>query len=165
MFKFGEVVCVPVVAPDKIWRFDAKNDIAIYIGQPEGVVGGGRVLFPWDGRVLVRGSLSKVTAHIDDINRWIGVRNEMMQGKLAQGQLLQKLLDELDSAKDKLERFYMGEKSQTSKLNKPLGGDLRFNKLYKETQEHYVRIRSEPANKFFLIEYGLEIVMVFLIKR
>jgi len=46
----------------------------------------------------------------------------MMQGKLAQGQLLQKLLDELDSAKDKLERFYMGEKSQTSKLNKPLGG-------------------------------------------
>ena len=75
------VVCVPVVAPDKTWRFDAKNDIAFY-GQPEGVVGRGRVLFPWDGRVLVCGSLSKVTGHINNINRWIGVRNEIMQGKL-----------------------------------------------------------------------------------
>ena len=76
LFKFGEVVCVPIVGPDKLWRFDTKNDIGIYIGQPSGVIGGGRILFSWN---------IKVIAHIDDINRWIGIRNEMMQSKLSQG--------------------------------------------------------------------------------
>ena len=75
MLKFWGVVCVPVVTPNKIWRFVAKNDIAIYIGQSDGVVGGGRVSLPWDRRVLVRGSLSKVTAHIDELI--IGLEFEM----------------------------------------------------------------------------------------
>ena len=126
LFKFGEVVCVPIVGPDKVWRFDTKNDIGIYIGQPSGVVGGGRILFPWSGKVLVRGSLSKVTAHIDDINRWIGIRNEMMQGKLSQGQLLSKIIEELNSAKDKLEHIYTGKdgnsQSDISQERGPEGG-------------------------------------------
>ena len=92
LFKFGEVVCVPIVGPDKVWRFDTKNDIGIYIGQPSGVVGGGRILFPWSGKVLVRGSLSKVTAHIDDINRWIGIRNEMCKVNCRKGNCLPRLL-------------------------------------------------------------------------
>ena len=69
LFKLGEVVCVPIVCSDKVWRFDTKNDTGIYIEQPSGVVGGGRILFPSNGIVLVRGSLSKVIAYIADINR------------------------------------------------------------------------------------------------
>ena len=56
----------------------------------------------------MRGSLSKVTASIDEINRWIGIRNEMMKGNLAYGQLLIKLVDELNQAKERLERVYNG---------------------------------------------------------
>ena len=75
----------------------------------------------------MRRSLSKVIAHIDDINRWIGIRNEMMQGKLSQGQLLNKLIEELNSAKDKLEHIYTGmdlnsqRMSDTSKKMGPVG--------------------------------------------
>ena len=54
LFKFGEPVCVPVVMPDKLWRFDAK-------------------------------------------------------GNLAYGQLLIKLVDELNQAKERLERVYNGK--------------------------------------------------------
>jgi hypothetical protein len=94
-FKFGEPVCVPVVQPEKNWRFDMKNDIAIFIGQPIGSVHGGRVFYPWSGKVLVRGSLSKITALKQDIKRWIGVRQELMNGTLSQGQMLSKLMEEL----------------------------------------------------------------------
>ena len=55
------------------------------------------------------GSLSKVTANFDEINRWIGIRNEMMNGNLAYGQLLVKLVDELSHAKERLERVYNGK--------------------------------------------------------
>ena len=104
-FKFGEPVCVPVVQPEKNWRFDMKNDIAIFIGQPIGSVHGGRVFYPWSGKVLVRGSLSKITALKQDIKRWIGVRQELMNGTLSQGQMLSKLMEELVDVKDVIEEL------------------------------------------------------------
>ena len=70
--------------PEKNWRFDIKNDRAIFIGQPIGSVHGGRVFYPWSGKVLVRGSLSKITALKQDIKHWIGVRQELMNGTLSQ---------------------------------------------------------------------------------
>ena len=126
LFKFGEPVCVPVVTPDKLWRFDAKNDIGIYVGQPHGVVGGGSILFPWSGKLLVRGSLSKVTANFDEINRWIGIRNEMMNGNLAYGQLLVKLVDELNQAKERLERVYNGKDIRSTEPVTVSGGDVEL---------------------------------------
>ena len=46
LFKFGEPVCVPVVSPEKLWRFDSKNDVGIYVGQPSGMVNGSSVFYP-----------------------------------------------------------------------------------------------------------------------
>ena len=54
LFKFGEAVCVPVVAPEKLWRFDSKNDIGIYVGQPSGLVNGSSVFYPWSGKIFER---------------------------------------------------------------------------------------------------------------
>ena len=102
MFKFGEPVCVPIVGPEKQWRFDSKKDIGIYIGQLEGTVYSGRVYFPWTGKVLVRRSLSEIVAMEDAIKKWIGVRDEMLKGGLSGGQMLVKLTEELINAKDKL---------------------------------------------------------------
>jgi len=109
LFKFGEAVCVPVVAPEKLWRFDSKNDIGIYVGQPSGMVNGSSVFYPWSGKIFERGSLSKITADMDDIDKWIGVRNEMMLGKLSMGQLHQKLRDELSNTRDKMEFLLTGK--------------------------------------------------------
>lgn len=110
LFKFGEVVCVPVVGPDKIWRFDAKNDIGIYVGQPKGVINGGKVLMPWNGKIYTRGSLRKVVAGIDDLERWIGVRQEMMSGKLSVGQMNHLIGEEIHKVKDQLLKQLAGRK-------------------------------------------------------
>ena len=109
LFKFGEPVCVPVVAPEKLWRFDSKNDVGIYVGQPDGMVNGSSVFYPWSGKIFERGSLSKITASLEDIDKWIGVRNEMMLGNLSEGQLHQKLRDELNNVRDKMEFLLTGK--------------------------------------------------------
>ena len=82
-----------------------KNDIAIYIGQPIGSVHEGRVYYPWSGKVLVRGSLSKIKALKHDIKRWIGVRHELMNGTLSQGQMLSKIMEEFLEVKDVIEEL------------------------------------------------------------
>ena len=71
---------------------------------------GGRVYFPWTGKVLVRGSLSKIIAMEDAIKKWIGVRDEMLKGGLSGGQMLVKLTEELTNAKDKLIEVITGKK-------------------------------------------------------
>ena len=109
LFKFGEPVCVPVVSPEKLWRFDSKNDVGIYVGQPSGMVNGSSVFYPWSGKIFERGSLSKITANVEDIDKWIGVRNEMMLGNLSEGQIHQKLRDELNSVRDKMEFLLTGK--------------------------------------------------------
>ena len=109
LFKFGEAVCVPVVAPEKLWRFDTKNDVDIYVGRPDGMVNGSSVFYPWSGKIFERGSLSKITASLEDIDKWIGVRNEMMLGNLSEGQLHQKLRDELNNVRDKMEFLLTGK--------------------------------------------------------
>jgi len=60
-------------------------------------------------KIFERGSLSKITADMDDIDKWIGVRNEMMLGKLSMGQLHQKLRDELSNTRDKMEFLLTGK--------------------------------------------------------
>ena len=85
MFKVGEPVCVPVVALEKLWRFNSKNGVGIYVGQSSGMVNGSSVFYPWSGKIFERGSLSKITANFENIDMWIGVRNEMMLGNLSEG--------------------------------------------------------------------------------
>ena len=52
LYKFVEAVCVPVVAPEKLWRFDSKNGIGIYVGQPNGMVNGSSVFYPWSEKIF-----------------------------------------------------------------------------------------------------------------
>ena len=44
----------------------------------------------------------KKTANVEDIDKWIRVRKEMMLGNLSEGQMHQKLRDELNSVRDKI---------------------------------------------------------------
>jgi hypothetical protein len=43
-FSFREPVIVQ--NNDKNWKFDIKNDVAIYLGHPKGTVNGGMVYYP-----------------------------------------------------------------------------------------------------------------------
>jgi hypothetical protein len=44
LFSFGELVILR--NNEKTWKFDVKNDIAVYLGHPKGSVNGGLVYYP-----------------------------------------------------------------------------------------------------------------------
>jgi hypothetical protein len=45
LFSFGELVIVH--STEKTWKFDLKNDVALYLGHPKGMVNGGTVYYPF----------------------------------------------------------------------------------------------------------------------
>jgi hypothetical protein len=49
LFSFGELVIV--CNTEKTWKFDVKNDVAIYIGHPKGTVNGGIVYYPYINKI------------------------------------------------------------------------------------------------------------------
>jgi hypothetical protein len=44
LFSFGELIIVG--STKKTWKFDLKNDVALYLGHPKGTVNGGTVYYP-----------------------------------------------------------------------------------------------------------------------
>ncbi len=49
LFSFGELVIVRNT--EKTWKFDLKNDVALYLGHPKGTVNGGTVYYPFINKV------------------------------------------------------------------------------------------------------------------
>jgi ASC-1-like (ASCH) protein len=54
MFAFGEPVLVAKVEPEKTFKFDVKNNVGIYIGQPEGQVDSHFIWLPFARKVVNR---------------------------------------------------------------------------------------------------------------
>ena len=82
LFAFGQPVCVGVVEPDKIWKFDLRNELGIYVGQPAGHVGGNYIYMPYTGRTVIRGSCTAVRASNEQLRRIWGIREEMVQKRI-----------------------------------------------------------------------------------
>ena len=59
-FTFGDVVAVRIPKELRTWKFDLRNDVGIYVGQPEGSVDTHHVYYPDDDTVKTRGSVYKV---------------------------------------------------------------------------------------------------------
>ena len=82
LFAFGQPVCVGIVLPDKIWKFDLRNELGIYVGQPPGHVGGNYIYMPFTGRTVIRGSCTAVRASDEQLRRIWGIREEMVQKRV-----------------------------------------------------------------------------------
>ncbi len=52
LFSFGELVIVRNT--EKTWKFDVKNDVAIYLGHPKGTLNGGIVYYPYINKIAQR---------------------------------------------------------------------------------------------------------------
>ena len=59
-FTFGDVVAVGIPKELRTWKFDLRNDVDIYVGQPEGSVDTHHVYYPDDDVVKTRGSVHKI---------------------------------------------------------------------------------------------------------
>ena len=49
LFSFGELVIVR--STKKTFKFDLKNDVALYLGHPKGAVNGGTVYYPFISKI------------------------------------------------------------------------------------------------------------------
>ena len=86
-----------------------------------------------------------------------------MQGKLSQGQLLSKIIEELNSAKDKLEHIYTGKDGNSQRISDisqergPEGGLT--------TQEVKQTLRKLPRRACRMNANKVWVRMIFLTKR
>ena len=75
-FAFGDLVAVHVTKERRLWKFDLRWDIGIYIGQPEGSVDAAIVYYPFDGKLLTRTDLIKLDISDEAYRRYYSARHD-----------------------------------------------------------------------------------------
>ena len=81
-FTFGDLVSVGIPEDFRSWKFDVRNDIAIYVGQEPGTVDTHRVYRPYQHDVVIRGSVNKLEITDLQFLRWFGRRINMRERSL-----------------------------------------------------------------------------------
>jgi hypothetical protein len=81
-FAFGDVVAVGIPDDLRTWKFDLRNDIGIYVGQPEGTVDTSFVYFPDSGATLERGSIRKLELNETKVLQYFQRRRLMRESSL-----------------------------------------------------------------------------------
>ena len=81
LFPFGAIVVVSVVDP--AWKFDLKNDLAIYLGHPQGTANGGLVYYPFSGKVCERANITAAKIPGEAFVRYFAARYELSQKSVA----------------------------------------------------------------------------------
>ena len=76
-FAFGDLVAVHVTKERRVWKFDMRWDIGIFIGQPEASVDAAIVYYPFDGKVLTRTDLIKLDISDEAYRRYYSARHDV----------------------------------------------------------------------------------------
>ena len=84
-FAFGDFVCVDITAPEHAWKFDLKNEIAIYVGEPKGYKGGCLLYFPKKKTTAVRYHCTKIDISNADFLRYYARRHDMQLNQIHYG--------------------------------------------------------------------------------
>ena len=150
-FSFGDIVAVGLPSVDRGWKFDLKNDIGIFVGQPEGSVDSSLVYWPYSHSLSERSSLVKLEISDRDFLHYYGRRQEMRERSLPYSII-----------KDAVVDFLQQEVPQTSevegwKLSMPLfDQDDKATKIMPEKAVHSDRIlRSQSAMRVSFSEEDL----------
>ena len=67
LLSFGELVIVRNT--EKTWKFDPKNDVALYLGHPKRTVNGGTVNYPFINKIAERADLTPANISEDVFKR------------------------------------------------------------------------------------------------
>jgi hypothetical protein len=80
-FAFGDFVGVNFPSDEKEWKFDLRNDLAIYLGEAE-EKRGHRLLFPFTGQELVRLDVFRLDITDGEFLRLHSIASSMRDGRL-----------------------------------------------------------------------------------
>ena len=81
-YAFGDIVRVSLPVPDRGWKFDVRNDVGIYVGQPSGSVESHLIYWPYTHSVSERSGVSKLEISKQQLQEWYGRREAMRSGSL-----------------------------------------------------------------------------------
>lgn len=81
-FSFGDIVTFAIPKEQRFWKFDVRNDIAIYIGQAAGSVNTHKLYRPYYHDTIIRGSVYKIEITDTQFRRWYGKRIHMRESSL-----------------------------------------------------------------------------------
>lgn len=113
-FSFGEIVCVGLPSVDRNWKFDLKNDVGIYVGQPEGSVDSSLIYWPFNHSVSERASLVKLEITDREFLHYYGRRQEMREKSLPYSVIKDAVVDFISS------EAYESKSFESWKLSAPL---------------------------------------------
>jgi hypothetical protein len=77
LFTFGELVIVRNT--EKTWKFDLKNDVALYLGHPRGTVNGGTVYYPFINKIAERADITPANIPEDIYKQYFSRRYEIRE--------------------------------------------------------------------------------------
>jgi hypothetical protein len=103
-FEFGDLVAVglPGNLPSdgKAWKFDCKNEVGIYVGDPVGVKGGALVYWPYTHTVSERMHMWKLEMSDAQFLAFYGRKMEMLRPPLPYAQIAGAVFDFLRATSD-----------------------------------------------------------------
>jgi len=80
-YSFGDFVAVGIPKELRNWKFDVRNEVGIYVGQPEGSIGH-LVYDPYTHKVLERGSVNRIDISDLQFLKWYSRRHTMRESSL-----------------------------------------------------------------------------------
>ena len=101
LFSFGELVIVRNT--DKTWKFDVKNDVAIYLGHPKGTVNGGTVYYPFINKIAQRADITPANIREEVYKQYFARRYEIREQSTAK--TLSELFENLECESNDQEAF------------------------------------------------------------
>ena len=76
-FVFGDLVAVHIPEELREWKFDLRQDVGIYIGQPDHSVDAGLVYFPYTGKEEIRPNLQLLNVTDEAYQRYFSRRHDI----------------------------------------------------------------------------------------
>ena len=79
LFTFGDFLAVRIPEPDKIWKFDARRDLGIYLGDADDTKRGYLVYMLSSGSMRVRADCIKLDVNEDVLLSNVDVRTGFLE--------------------------------------------------------------------------------------
>jgi hypothetical protein len=81
LFSFGRLIIVH--NPEKNWKFEAKNDVALYLGHPRGTVNGGTIYYPFINKIADRADITPANIPEDVYKHYFSRRYEIKEQSMS----------------------------------------------------------------------------------
>jgi hypothetical protein len=139
MFYFGQPVILAKVPPEKTFKFDVKNDIGLYLGQPEGQVDGHMIWLPYYQRLVNRAGATALNITQAQYDAFYSRQTQMLQPRILANTLANFIdFHNLSAANDYQRLKHLKEYSTPTKatlLNPPSFQTYMIDKLQDKDSE------------------------------